>query len=194
MVIAVFLTVDGNFRYAVDMEGYGALQFFNEEKLVGHPYPTVLPGCPRPGGLKSPPERSRSARLRIELEPKLLPSLAPNLAYGSLISARCFGSRWRVGVSFDAVTIDQKYRAVTPHVMVLDHDHVAIVQHQPIPVEPCRDNGVVFFPAVVPQDDNAKIISGNPCLLQGNVLCDRVVFAVSGTSVANGGLQTSSAP
>jgi hypothetical protein len=33
MVIAVFLTVDGNFRYAVDMEGYGALQFFNEEKL-----------------------------------------------------------------------------------------------------------------------------------------------------------------
>jgi hypothetical protein len=37
MVIAVFLTVDGNFRYAVDMEGYGALPFFNEEKLVGHP-------------------------------------------------------------------------------------------------------------------------------------------------------------
>jgi hypothetical protein len=37
MVIAVFPTVDGNFRYAVDMEGYGALQFFNEEKLVGHP-------------------------------------------------------------------------------------------------------------------------------------------------------------
>ena len=29
-VIAVFLTVDGNFRYAVDMEGYGALQFFVE--------------------------------------------------------------------------------------------------------------------------------------------------------------------
>jgi hypothetical protein len=37
MVIAVFLTVDGNFRYAVDMEAYGALQFFNEEKLVGRP-------------------------------------------------------------------------------------------------------------------------------------------------------------
>jgi hypothetical protein len=32
-VIAVFPTVEGNFRYAVDMEGYGALQFFNEEKL-----------------------------------------------------------------------------------------------------------------------------------------------------------------
>jgi hypothetical protein len=29
-VIAVFPTVEGNFRYAVDMEGYGALQFFNE--------------------------------------------------------------------------------------------------------------------------------------------------------------------
>jgi hypothetical protein len=40
LVIAVFPTVDGNFRYAVDMEGYGALQFFNEEKLVGHPSQT----------------------------------------------------------------------------------------------------------------------------------------------------------
>ena len=36
-VIAVFPTVDGNFRYAVDTEGYGALQFFTEEKLVLHP-------------------------------------------------------------------------------------------------------------------------------------------------------------
>ena len=35
-VIAVFPTVDGSFRYAVDTEGYGALQFFNEEKLVRH--------------------------------------------------------------------------------------------------------------------------------------------------------------
>jgi len=34
IVCAVFPTVDGNFRYAVDMEGYGALQFFNEEKLL----------------------------------------------------------------------------------------------------------------------------------------------------------------
>jgi hypothetical protein len=36
IIIAVFSTTDGNFRYAVDMEGYGALQFFNEEKLVVH--------------------------------------------------------------------------------------------------------------------------------------------------------------
>jgi hypothetical protein len=36
-VIAVFPTVDGSFRYAVDTEGYGALQFFTEEKLVVHP-------------------------------------------------------------------------------------------------------------------------------------------------------------
>ena len=36
-VVAVFRMVDGNFRYAVDMEGYGALQFFTEEKLVVHP-------------------------------------------------------------------------------------------------------------------------------------------------------------
>ena len=35
-VIAVFPTVDGNFRYAVDTEGYGALQFFTEEKLAAH--------------------------------------------------------------------------------------------------------------------------------------------------------------
>jgi hypothetical protein len=35
-VVAVFPTIDGNFRYAVDTEGYGALQFFAEEKLVGH--------------------------------------------------------------------------------------------------------------------------------------------------------------
>ena len=36
-VIAVFPTVDGSFRYAVDTEGYGTLQFFTEEKLVVPP-------------------------------------------------------------------------------------------------------------------------------------------------------------
>ena len=36
-VVAVFPTVDDNFRYAVDTEGYGALQFFAEDKLVVHP-------------------------------------------------------------------------------------------------------------------------------------------------------------
>jgi hypothetical protein len=36
MVVAVFSTVEGNLRYAVDMEVYGALQFFAEEKLVVH--------------------------------------------------------------------------------------------------------------------------------------------------------------
>ena len=35
-VIAVFPTVDGSFRYAVDTEGYGALQFFTEKKLAVH--------------------------------------------------------------------------------------------------------------------------------------------------------------
>ena len=29
-VVAVFPTVDGSFRYAVDTEGYGTLQFFAE--------------------------------------------------------------------------------------------------------------------------------------------------------------------
>ena len=36
-VVAVFPTDGGKFRYAVDTEGYGALQFFTEEKLVVHP-------------------------------------------------------------------------------------------------------------------------------------------------------------
>ena len=36
-VIAVFPTIEGGFTYAVDTEGYGALRFFAEEKLVGHP-------------------------------------------------------------------------------------------------------------------------------------------------------------
>jgi len=35
-VIAVFPTIDGSFRYAVDFEGYGALKFLIEEKLAVH--------------------------------------------------------------------------------------------------------------------------------------------------------------
>jgi hypothetical protein len=37
-VIAVFPVDGGSFRYAVDTEGYGALQFFAEERLVVHPH------------------------------------------------------------------------------------------------------------------------------------------------------------
>jgi hypothetical protein len=33
-VIAVFPTVDGSFRDAVDTDGYSALRFFTEEKLA----------------------------------------------------------------------------------------------------------------------------------------------------------------
>jgi hypothetical protein len=33
-IVAVCPTVDGSFRYAVDTDGYGALQFFTEEKLA----------------------------------------------------------------------------------------------------------------------------------------------------------------
>ena len=43
VVVAVFSTDDGNFRYAVDMEGYGALQFLTEEKLVVHPCLSATP-------------------------------------------------------------------------------------------------------------------------------------------------------
>ncbi len=42
VVVAVFPTDDG-FRYAVDMEGYGALQFLSEEKLVVHRGQSVTP-------------------------------------------------------------------------------------------------------------------------------------------------------
>jgi hypothetical protein len=44
-VIAVFPTIDGSFMYAVDTEGYGALQFFTEAKLVVHP--PARPECVR---------------------------------------------------------------------------------------------------------------------------------------------------
>lgn len=43
VVVAVFSTVDGNFRYAIDLEGYGALQFLTEEKLVVHPCQSATP-------------------------------------------------------------------------------------------------------------------------------------------------------
>ena len=43
VVVAVFPTDDGHFRYAVDMEGYGALQFLPEEKLVVHPSYSAKP-------------------------------------------------------------------------------------------------------------------------------------------------------
>jgi hypothetical protein len=37
VVVGVFSTDDGKFRYAVDMERCGALEFLTEEKLVVHP-------------------------------------------------------------------------------------------------------------------------------------------------------------
>jgi hypothetical protein len=36
VVVAVFLTVEGSYRYAIDTEGYGALQFVVEDRLVAH--------------------------------------------------------------------------------------------------------------------------------------------------------------
>ena len=64
------------------------------------------------------------------------------------------------------------------HLPVLGHDHAAIVKHEPTTIEPRRDNGVIFLPDVVAQDDDPKIVSGNSCFLQGNELCDRVIFAL----------------
>jgi len=86
-----------------------------------------------------------------------------------------------MSVAFDAIMTNDKLRVVIPHLLVLDHEHVAIVQHEPTSIEPRCDNGVVFFPDVVAQDDNPEIISGNAGLLQSNKLCDRVILAVPGT-------------
>ena len=36
VVVAVFPTFDGSYRYAIDTEGYGALEFVVEDKLVTH--------------------------------------------------------------------------------------------------------------------------------------------------------------
>jgi hypothetical protein len=36
VVVAVFPTVEGSYEYAIDTEGYGALQFVIEDRLVTH--------------------------------------------------------------------------------------------------------------------------------------------------------------
>ena len=84
--------------------------------------------------------------------------------------------------------------AVTPHELVLDQDHVAIVQHQPIAVEPGRDDRVIFFAVVVAQDDDAKVIGGNPRLLERNELGDRVILAVAGACGERGQRRNSRRP
>jgi hypothetical protein len=43
VVVAIFPTDDGEYRYAVDMEGYGALQFLSEDKLVFHSFRLAAP-------------------------------------------------------------------------------------------------------------------------------------------------------
>jgi BarA-like signal transduction histidine kinase len=82
--------------------------------------------------------------------------------------------------------MDEKYGVVTPHLLVLDHGHVEIVEHEPVSIEPGSHYGVVFLPDVVLQDDDPKIISGNSRLLQSNDLCDRVIFAVPGVNGESG--------
>src|SRR5258708_12676997 len=102
-----------------------------------------------------------------------------NLTYRPLISTRSLGSRWRVKVKFDATMVDEKQRMGIPNLLIPDHGHAEIVQHEPVSVEPRRHNGVVFFPDVVPQDNDPKVIGGNPGALQRNEFCDRVIFAIA---------------
>jgi hypothetical protein len=61
------------------------------------------------------------------------------LSHSSLASMRTIKNRWRAGVTSDAIVIYQKYRAIIfPYLMILRHDHVAIVQHEPISIKPRR--------------------------------------------------------
>ena len=36
VVVAVFPTIEGSYEYAIDTEGYGALQFVVEDNLLSH--------------------------------------------------------------------------------------------------------------------------------------------------------------
>ena len=77
--------------------------------------------------------------------------------------------------------IDEKYGLKIWHLSVLNHRHMAVVQYEPIPIKPCRYNGVVFPPEVVLQEHDSKVIGGNSRLLQRQKLCDSVILAVAGT-------------
>src|SRR5258708_16707228 len=102
-----------------------------------------------------------------------------NLTYRPLISTRSLGSRWRVKVKFNATMVDEKQRMGIPNLLIPDHGHAEIVQHQPISIEPRRDNGVVFFPDVVPQDDDPKVIGGTPAALHPPHFCDPLISALA---------------
>src|SRR5258705_737142 len=148
----------------------------NYPNFLAIPVPVVIPlGAPGKAGAECAGTMAGEVRLDYDVR------LVQNLTDGPLMSARSRGGRRRVGVAADHIMIDEKYRVVIPHVMVLDHGHAAIVQHEPGSIEPGRNNRVIFFPDVVPQDDNPKVIRGNSRLLQSNELCNRVIFAVSGT-------------
>ena len=75
--------------------------------------------------------------------------------------------------------MEQKYRLIPPHLPILDHDHVTIVQHEPAPLKPGSENSVVRLPDGIPQDNDPKVVRGNPRLLQSGELCNRVIFAVT---------------
>src|SRR5260370_42491472 len=113
-----------------------------------------------------------------------------NLTYRPLISTRSLGSRWRVKVKFNATMVDEKQRMGIPNLLIPDHGHAEIVQHQPISIEPRRDNGAVFFPDVVPQDNDPKVIGGNRGALKRDECCHRVMFKSPETSCVRSQLPT----
>ena len=79
--------------------------------------------------------------------------------------------------------IDQKHGAViVKYRLILDHDHVQIVQQEPLSVETRRYNGMVLVPDFPPQDDDAKVIWRNSGFLESNKFRYRVIFAVSSFS------------
>jgi hypothetical protein len=125
---------------------------------------------------------TRIQAARQLLSVSLVSGLMGNLVYRSLIFMRSRRSRWRVGVAFRPIMIEDKDGLVVlSHLLVLGHDEVAIVEYQPISIEPRGDNGVVLFSAAVVQDDYPQVISGNACLLESDEFCDRVILAVART-------------
>jgi hypothetical protein len=84
-----------------------------------------------------------------------------NLSNALFISTRSLRSRWRVGVEFDAAMIDEKYRVVISYLLVLDHDHVAIVQHEP--VRRCSPSRRDRRPGSACARGPTGMVRGDPC-------------------------------
>ena len=81
----------------------------------------------------------------------------------------------------ESVLIDDKQGPVIPDGAVLDHGHVAIVQCQPMSIEPCRCDGVVLAANGVAHDHDPQIIGREAGMAERDKFGDCIIFAISGT-------------